>query len=56
MITLYRSIMMLDRMNNDCNKSSTAVKEVIPTISNDIKDIPTDESLYTTGISMSVEV
>ena len=39
--------------NNDCNKSSQTRKEVIPTISNDIKDIPNDELSYTTGINTS---
>ena len=40
-------------MSNDCAKSITTPKEIIPIISSDIKDIPNDELSYTTGINTS---
>ena len=39
-------------IRNDCDKSVTTPREVIPIVSNDIKDRPNDELSYTTGINM----
>ena len=39
-------------IRNDCDKSVSTPKEVIPTVSNDIKDRPNDELSYTTGINI----
>ena len=40
-------------MNKSCTKSNKIMKEVVPTISSDTKDIPNDELSYTTGIDTS---